>query len=49
MRMDQLPTPCYVIDEKKLKENPDIVGIGNPGLGRSRRIDRTKIIPAKRR
>lgn len=21
MRMDQLPTPCYVIDEKKLKEN----------------------------
>ena len=20
MRMDQLPTPCYVIDEKKLKE-----------------------------
>mgnify|MGYP007054484043 FL=1 len=35
--------------KKKLKENPDIVGIGNPGLGRSRRIDRTKIIPAKRR
>ncbi len=21
MRMDQIPTPCYVIDEKKLKEN----------------------------
>ena len=21
MRMDQLPTPCYVIDEKKMREN----------------------------
>ena len=26
MRMDQLPTPCYVIDEKKLKENLEILG-----------------------
>ena len=26
MRMDQLPTPCYVIDEKKLKENLKILG-----------------------
>ena len=25
MRMDQLPTPCYVIDEKKLKENLQIL------------------------
>ena len=25
MRMDQLPTPCYVIDEKKLKENLEIL------------------------
>ena len=24
--MDQLPTPCYVIDEKKLKENLEILG-----------------------
>ena len=40
---------CRIFIKKKLKENPDIVGIGNPGLGRSRRIDRTKIIPAKRR
>ena len=23
--MDQLPTPCYVIDEKKLKENLQIL------------------------
>ena len=26
MRMDQPPTPCYVIDEKKLKENLEILG-----------------------
>ena len=26
MRMDQLPTPCYVIDEKKLKEILEILG-----------------------
>ena len=26
MRMDQLSTPCYVIDEKKLKENLEILG-----------------------
>ena len=26
MRMDQLPPPCYVIDEKKLKENLEILG-----------------------
>lgn len=25
MRMDQLPTPCYVIDEEKLKENLSIL------------------------
>lgn len=25
MRIDQLPTPCYVIDEKKLKENLQIL------------------------
>lgn len=25
MRMDQLPTPCYVIDEKKLKENLQVL------------------------
>ena len=25
MRMDQLPTPCYVIDKKKLKENLQIL------------------------
>ena len=25
MRMDRLPTPCYVIDEKKLKENLQIL------------------------
>ena len=25
MRMDQLPTPCYMIDEKKLKENLQIL------------------------